>query len=90
MRNYDESSVLRSLARKGVKKTTTFAGFPVLEIPKDNPDIGIGSWGKIDFLVHHKGYSWLFVKNKSANKNADNAHRVKEKAEEHKLTNKRK
>ena len=32
-----------------------------IENPKKKHDLGNGSWGKIDFLVNHHGYSFFHV-----------------------------
>ena len=88
-KNYDESSVLRSLARKGIKHSTRTQGFlNALEIPA-NGDIGIGTWGKIDFLVKHRYYHFMVVAPKNG-KNVEVAPRIKVKEEKYQLTNKRK
>ena len=60
--NLDE--VLRSLAKKhDVKVDERTSTISVLS--KDSPirkdDLGNGSWGKIDFLMHHQWFKLLHV-----------------------------
>lgn len=70
--HYDEASVIRSLSRKSSIKINSIE--KTIEVVKNNTDVGIGSWGKIDYLTKVHGYVVLFVKalkNKPA-KNLDN------------------
>lgn len=70
--HYDEASVIRSLSRKSSIKINSIE--KTIEVVKNNTDVGIGSWGKIDYLTKVHGYVVLFVKalkNKST-KNLDN------------------
>lgn len=64
---YDENKCLNSLARNHkVKVATNYDGHGImlkcLEIPKEN-NIGIHSWGMIDFLVNYCGYHYRFYDN---------------------------
>ena len=65
MHNVDE--VIRSLSKKRDCKVFPSGNInsvnKVVEIlyPAENNDLGNGSWGKIDFLVNHNGYSKRFV-----------------------------
>ena len=74
MSKYDEASALAALGKKGVKVNFMTATHPVLCIPQDSTNFGIGSWGKVDFLCHYGGYSWVYIKGTgkvSANLNKD-------------------
>lgn len=51
-RSYDEMKVVRAL---NCKASINVKG-QLIEVARDAVDVGIGSWGKIDFLVHYKGY----------------------------------
>lgn len=62
MSKYDEASALVALGKKGVKVNLMNASHPVLGIPQDSTNFGIGSWGKVDFLCHYCGYSWTYIK----------------------------
>lgn len=62
MSKYDEASALRALGKKGVKLNFMNTSHPLLGVPIDDPNIGIGTWGKIDFLVHYRGYGWTYIK----------------------------
>lgn len=71
---YDEASVIRSLSKKNSIRINKID--KVIEVLKDNTEVGIGSWGKIDYLHKVHGYIYVFVKslsgNKSFNNNEDN------------------
>lgn len=70
--HYDEASVIRSLSRKSSIKINSIE--KTIEVVKNNNEVGIGSWGKIDYLTKVHGYVVLFVKalkNKPV-KNLDN------------------
>ena len=54
-KNYDEASVLRSISnRVGINYTNR-----VLTVDLNNPKIGNGTWGKIDYLCHYCGWMWM-------------------------------
>lgn len=55
-RNYDETSVLRSLSRKGIKTNIVDC---TITVPYNATNVGNGTWGKIDFLCNYKGYVLL-------------------------------
>ena len=70
-KNYDEASVLRSISnRVGINYANR-----ILTVDLNNPKIGNGTWGKIDYLTKVHGYIVLFVKNISrkftSNKSSD-------------------
>lgn len=57
MRNYDEARVVRELDRRpGVK-----IGNGLIEVNKNDHNLGIKSWGKVDFLVHYCGYHLMIT-----------------------------
>lgn len=59
-KNYDEMSVVRSLNKvQGVMVNTNQK---IVEVAKEH-SAGNGSWGKIDYLCHYKGYIVLFKDN---------------------------
>lgn len=60
-KSYDEVSVVRSLSKKNSIHINTKT--KVIEVIKDNNDVGNGSWGKIDYLTKFCGYVVLFVTN---------------------------
>lgn len=60
MKKYDEASVVRILKRnKGVRVNSN----NIIEVLTTSPAVGIGTWGKIDYLVHYCGYFVTFRKN---------------------------
>lgn len=56
---YDETSVIRSLSKKGSIQINT--GSKTVKVVRDNTEIGNGSWGKIDYLRKVHGYVVLFA-----------------------------
>ena len=56
--------MLRFLAKKHDVKVDERT-FTISVLSKDSPirkdDLGSGSWGKIDFLMHHQGFKLLHV-----------------------------
>lgn len=81
---YDEGKVLRQLDRKSVRIDNTLK---VIEVAKESTDIGIHSWGKLDFLQNYCGWKVILVnmteimKAKVAEREARKAERKKEKEE---------
>ena len=60
MRKYDEASVVRILKKnKGVRVNSN----NTIEVLTTSPAVGIGTWGKIDYLVHYCGYIVTFSNN---------------------------
>lgn len=54
-KNYDEASVLRSISnRVGINYASH-----ILTVDLNNPKIGNGTWGKIDYLCHYCGWMWM-------------------------------
>lgn len=60
MRKYDEASVVCILKKnKGVRVNSN----NVIEVLTTSPAVGIGTWGKIDYLVNYCGYVVTFSNN---------------------------
>ena len=55
---YDEGKVLRQLDRKSVRIDYALK---VIEVAKEANDIGIHSWGKLDFLQNYCGWKVITV-----------------------------
>lgn len=62
-KHYDEVSVIRSIERKPSVKVDS--QIKVVQIVKNATDVGIGSWGKIDYLCSVHGYRYIFVQSLS-------------------------
>lgn len=61
-RKHDEANVIRSLMKKrGEIKVDAIT--KVIEVVKNASNVGIRTWGKIDYLVHYCGYHQIFVTN---------------------------
>ena len=81
---YDEGKVLRQLDRKSVRIDYALK---VIEVAKEANDIGINSWGKLDYLQNYCGWKVISVnmteiqKAKVAEREARKAERKKEKEE---------
>lgn len=81
---YDEGKVLRQLDRKSVRIDYALK---VIEVAKEANDIGIHSWGKLDFLQNYCGWKVITVdmteimKAKIAEREARKAERKREKEE---------
>lgn len=58
VRKHQVEEVLKSLSKKQGVKVSEFN--KTVTISKNYSDLGNGSWGKIDFLVNHKGYRMNF------------------------------
>lgn len=59
-KHYDEASCVRSLSRKNSCQISMSGNQRIIEVEKDG-DLGNGSWGKIDYLIHYCGYSVITV-----------------------------
>lgn len=59
-KHYDEAYCVRALSRKHSCQISMSGNQRIIEVEKDG-DLGNGSWGKIDFLVHYCGYSVITV-----------------------------
>ena len=54
-KNYDEASVLRSISnRVGINYASR-----IITVDINNPKIGNGTWGKIDYLCKYCGWMWM-------------------------------
>lgn len=69
MKKYDEADVVRSLSKnpnikisKGYSSVSKGYCSGVIEVVKDAPTVGNGSWGKIDYLCNYCGYIYVFIK----------------------------
>lgn len=61
MGKYDEMSVVRALSKNPDVKITNRGNVKVVEVVKNSQYCGNGTWGKIDFLVKHCGYTYCFI-----------------------------
>lgn len=88
MKNYDESAVIRSLAKKGCKIDYATSS---IEIPRNT--LGINSWGKVDYLVHFCKWTYVLVNRVSSSNSTKsakkNAKEEKKEKKQFKLTNKK-
>ena len=57
MKNYDETQCIRALS----KKHDCRIHGNLIEVSKDNGDVGKKSWAKIDFLCKRCGYRYMIV-----------------------------
>ena len=57
MKNYDETQCLRSLSKK---RDCRIHG-NLIEVSKDNGDVGKKSWAKIDYLCKIHGYRYMIT-----------------------------
>lgn len=60
MKKYDEASVVRILKKN---KSVRVNSNNVIEVLTTSPAVGIGTWGKIDYLVNYCGYVVTFSNN---------------------------
>lgn len=69
-KNYDEVSVIRSIT----KKADIFVDYTnkVVQVKKDSNEVGNGTWGKIDYLCHYCGYSYIISKTINSNRKVIN------------------
>lgn len=65
---YDEKKVLRELDKKGVQVNF---GVHQVVVNTNKNNVGIGTLGKIDFLVNYCGWRCIFVKKKDNSNNED-------------------
>ena len=67
-KNYDEASVLRSISnRVGINYASR-----IITVDINNPKIGNGTWGKIDYLCHYCGWMWMKSYGVKINTNTNN------------------
>lgn len=67
-KTYDEVSVIAKLGKK--RSVRVDRAQKVIYVERDNSEVGNGSWGKIDYLVHYCGYTQLWVAKKEPKVNA--------------------
>ena len=70
MAKHDEVNVLRSLGRN--KEVSVNTVNKTVTVSRDAQNVGNGTWGKIDYLVHYCGYTQLFTNDKNV-KHSTNA-----------------
>lgn len=65
-KNYDEASVIRSI----IKKADVSVDYvnKIIQVKKDSNEVGNGTWGKIDYLCHYCGYSYIIFKTINSNR----------------------
>lgn len=61
MGKYDEMSVVRALSKNPDVKITNHGNLKVVEVVKHSQYCGNTTWGKIDFLINHCGYTQCFI-----------------------------
>lgn len=61
MKKYDEISVVRALSKNPDVTITNKGNLKVVEVVKNSQWCGNGTWGKIDFLVNHCGYTYCSI-----------------------------
>lgn len=61
MGKYDEMSVVRALSKNPDVKINNQGKSQVIEVVRGGQYCGNGTWGKIDFLVKHCGYTQCFI-----------------------------
>ena len=59
-KNYDEVSVIRSITKKA--DISVDYSNKIVQVKKDSNEVGNGTWGKIDYLCHYCGYSYIISK----------------------------
>ena len=61
MKKYDEMSVVRALSKNPDVRITNRGNLKVVEVVKNSQYCGNNTWGKIDFLVNHCGYTYCLI-----------------------------
>lgn len=69
-KNYDEVSVIRSITKKA-DISVDYVN-KVVRVKKDSNEVGNGTWGKIDYLCHYCGYSYVISKIINSNRKVIN------------------
>lgn len=59
-KNYDEVSVIRSITKKA-DVSVDYVN-KIIQVKEDSNEVGNGTWGKIDYLCHYCGYSYIISK----------------------------
>lgn len=65
-KNYDEASVIRSITKKA-DVSVDYVN-KIVQVKKDSNEVGNGTWGKIDYLCHYCGYSYIISKTINSNR----------------------
>ena len=65
-KNYDEVSVIRSITKKA--DISVDYSNKIVQVKKDSNEVGNGTWGKIDYLCHYCGYSYIISKTINSNR----------------------
>lgn len=65
-KNYDEASVIRSITKKA-DVSIDYVN-KIVQVKKDSNEVGNGTWGKIDYLYHYCGYSYIISKTINSNR----------------------
>lgn len=60
-KNYQIDEVLRSLSKKNDCRIMTDRTVRILTGNGRKNDLGNGSWGKIDFLTNHCGFTLIYM-----------------------------
>lgn len=61
MKHYDEGTIVRILTKNPAIDITYSKDMNVISVVKNATTVGNGTWGKIDFLIKHCGYTLTFV-----------------------------
>lgn len=65
-KNYDEVSVIRNITKKA-DISVDYVN-KIVQVKKDSNEVGNGIWGKIDYLCHYCGYSYIISKTINSNR----------------------
>lgn len=65
-KNYDEVSVIRSITKKA-DVSVDYVN-KIIQVKEDSNEVGNGTWGKIDYLCHYCGYSYIISKTINSNR----------------------
>lgn len=65
-KNYDEASVIRSITKKA-DVSVDYVN-KIIQVKKDSNEVGNDTWGKIDYLCHYCGYSYIISKTINSNR----------------------
>lgn len=65
-KNYDEVSVIRNITKKA-DISVDYVN-KIVQVKKDSNEVGNGTLGKIDYLCHYCGYSYIISKTINSNR----------------------
>ena len=85
MKNYNERDCIAALNKK---QCCRISG-NLIEVAKDNYDVGLKSWAKIDFLCKRCGYRYIITTFTGSTISKKNRKKFNEDYEENKSTNKK-